>query len=155
MVNLCQYENLQKDNIKLAEEFNKFKKIQGSGEMAPIVQKLKQQIREKDDTITVQKQEINDIREAQDKVTAELSTLRASYDNLRKKHVAQRHELNTAKDNIDTLLEDNTKAQATIKMLMNAVQAKQNSFNDILTAYTDLQAQFNTLKNSMDTLDKQ
>ncbi len=32
-VNLCQYENLQKDNIKLPEEFNKLKKFQGSGEI--------------------------------------------------------------------------------------------------------------------------
>ncbi len=37
------------------EEYSKLKKIQGSGEMAPIVQKLKQQIKEKDDIITAQK----------------------------------------------------------------------------------------------------
>ncbi len=64
VVNLCQYKNLQKDNIKLIEEFNKLKKIQGSGEMAPIIQKLKQQIKEKDDIITAQKQEISDTCEA-------------------------------------------------------------------------------------------
>ncbi len=60
VVNLHQYENLQKENIKLAEEINRLKKIQGSGETTPIIQKLKQQIREKDDTITMQQQEIND-----------------------------------------------------------------------------------------------
>ena len=38
---------------------------------------------------------------------------------------------------------------------MNAVQAKQNSFDNLSTAHGDLQAWFNTLKNSMDTLDKQ
>ena len=42
-----------------------------------------------------------------------------------------------------------------IKMLMNAVQAKQNSFDDLSTAHTDLQAWFDALKSSMDTLDKQ
>ena len=61
VVNLCQYENLQKDNTKLAEEISKLKKLQGSGEMAPIIQKLKQQVKEKDNTISMQKQEISDI----------------------------------------------------------------------------------------------
>ncbi len=42
-----------------------------------------------------------------------------------------------------------------IKILMNAVQAKQNSFDDLSTAHTDLQAWFDALKSSMDTLDKQ
>ncbi len=60
VVNLHQYKNLQKENIKLAEEINRLKKIQGSGETTPIIQKLKQQIREKDDTIVIQQQEIND-----------------------------------------------------------------------------------------------
>ena len=40
-------------------------------------------------------------------------------------------------------------------MLTNVVQAKQNSFDDLLTAHTDLQAWFDALKTSMDTLDKQ
>ena len=60
-VNLHQYKNLQKDNTKLAEEISKLKKLQGSGEMAPIIQKLKQQVKEKDDTISMQKQEISHI----------------------------------------------------------------------------------------------
>ncbi len=61
VVNLHQYENLQKDNTKLTEEISKLKKLQGSGETAPIIQKLKQHIKEKDDTISMQKQEISDI----------------------------------------------------------------------------------------------
>ena len=52
---------MQKDNTKLTEEISKLKKLQGSREMAPIIQKLKQQIKEKDDIITMQKQEISDI----------------------------------------------------------------------------------------------
>ncbi len=63
-VNLRQYKSLQKDNTKLAEEISKLNKLQGSREMAPIIQKLKQQIREKDDIITAQKQEISDTCEA-------------------------------------------------------------------------------------------
>ncbi len=75
VVNLHQYKNLQKDNIKLAEELNKLKKFQGSWETAPIIQKLKQQIKEKDDMITMQKQEISDTCAAWDKADAELTTL--------------------------------------------------------------------------------
>ncbi len=123
-VNLCQYENLQKDNTKLTEELNKLKKLQGSGEMALIVQKLKQQIKEKDDIITMQKQEISDKRVAQDKAEAELTTLQAEHDSLRKEHITQKQELNTARDNIDILLNDNTKAQVMIKVLMDTVQSK-------------------------------
>ncbi len=35
------------------------------------------------------------------------------------------------------------------------VQSKQNSYDDLLMVHTDLQTQFDALKNSMDTLDKQ
>ena len=38
--------------MKIMEEI-KFRKLQGSGETAPIVQKLKLQVAEKDNTITV------------------------------------------------------------------------------------------------------
>ncbi len=54
VVNLQQYKNIQKENIKLADKVSKLKKLQGSGETALIVQKLKQQIREKDNTISQQ-----------------------------------------------------------------------------------------------------
>ncbi len=54
VVNLQQYESMQKENIKLTDEVSKLKKLQGSGETAPIVQKLKQQMKEKDDTISQQ-----------------------------------------------------------------------------------------------------
>ncbi len=74
---------------------------------------------------------------------------------MRQEHAAQKHELNTAKDNVDALMTDNNKAQAMIKALVTTVQAKQNSYDDLLTAHTDLQTRFNALKNSMDTLDKQ
>ena len=60
-----------------------------------------------------------------------------------------------AKDNIDALMNDNNEAQAMIQVLAATVQSKQNSFDNLLTAYIDLQTQFDTLKNSMDTLDKQ
>ena len=63
--------------------------------------------------------------------------------------------MNTARDNIDALMNDNNKAQAMIKALAETVQSKQNSFDDLLTAHTDLQTWFNALKSSMDTLDKQ
>ncbi len=66
---------MQKDNTKLTEEISKLKKLQGSREMAPIIQKLKQQIKEKDDIITMQKQEISDICAARDKADAELTIL--------------------------------------------------------------------------------
>ena len=36
-----------------------------------------------------------------------------------------------------------------------SVQSKQSSFDDLSTAHTNLQTQFNALKSSMDTLDKQ
>ena len=39
--------------------------------------------------------------------------------------------------------------------LTTMVQSKQNSYDDLLTAHTDLQTWFDALKNSMDTLDKQ
>ncbi len=39
--------------------------------------------------------------------------------------------------------------------LMSMVQSKQNSYDDLSMVHTDLQTQFNALKNSMDTLDKQ
>ncbi len=42
-----------------------------------------------------------------------------------------------------------------IQVLAETVQSKQNSFDDLSTAHTDLQPQFNALKSSMDTLDKQ
>ena len=139
VVNLHQYENLQKDNIKLAEEFNKLKKIQGSSETAPIIQKLKQQIREKDDTIAVQQQEINNTCAAQDKATAELTALQTEHNRLRKEHTAQKYELQTANDTIDMLKSQDTKVQSLIKMLSDEVQSKQNSFNDLSKAHTDLQ----------------
>ncbi len=154
-VNLWQYENLQKENTKLAEEFSKLKKLQGSGEMAPIIQKLKQQIMERDNTIAKQQKEINDISTAHNKTDTELATLRAEYGKLKQQHIAQKHELNTARDNIDTLIDDNNKAQELIMTLMTMVQSKQNSYDDLSTAHTNLQTQFDTLKNSMDTLDKQ
>ncbi len=50
---------------------------------------------------------------------------------------------------------DNNKVQAMIKALVTTMQAKQNSYNDLTTAHTDLKTRFNALKNSMDTLDKQ
>ncbi len=87
-----------------------------------------------------QKQEISDACKAQDKVAAELTTLQAKHDSLRKEHIAQKQELNTAMDNIDTLLDNNTKAQDMIKKLMSEVQAKQNSFDNLSTAHGDLQA---------------
>ncbi len=74
-VNLQQYKNMQKENIKLADEVSKLKKLQGSGETAPIVQKLKQQLKEKDDTISQQQQEINDISTACYQAEAELAAL--------------------------------------------------------------------------------
>ncbi len=123
--------------------------------MALIIQKLKQQVKEKDNTISQQQQEINDISTACNKAEAELTTLQAEHDKLRQEHAAQRHELNTVKDNVDTLMTDNNKVQATIEALVTTVQAKQNSYDDLLTAHTNLQTQFNALKNSMDTLDKQ
>ena len=43
--------------------------------MAPIIQKLKQQVKEKDNTISEQQQEINDISTACNKAEAELTTL--------------------------------------------------------------------------------
>ncbi len=58
-------------------------------------------------------------------------------------------------DTIDMLQNQDTKVQSLIKMLSNEVQSKQNSFDNLSKAYTDLQAWFNALKNSMDTLDKQ
>ena len=106
-VNLRQYKSLQKDNTKLAEEISKLNKLQGSREMAPIIQKLKQQVTERDNTISKQQQEINDVSTACNKVDAELTTLQAEYDKLRKEHIAQEHELNTARDTIDTLMDDN------------------------------------------------
>ncbi len=45
--------------------------------------------------------------------------------------------------------------QSLIKMLSNEVQSKQNSFNNLSKAHMDLQALFNALQNSMDTLDNQ
>ena len=42
-----------------------------------------------------------------------------------------------------------------ITMLMTMIQSKQNSYDDLLTAHTNLQTWFNAPKNSMDTLDKQ
>ncbi len=54
VVNLRQYESLQKDNTKLTEEISKLKKLQGSKEMAPIIQKLKKQVTERDNTISKQ-----------------------------------------------------------------------------------------------------
>ncbi len=155
VVNLHQYKNLQKDNNKLIEEISKLKKLQGSREMALIVQKLKQQVKEKDDTISKQQQEINDISAAHNKADAELATLQAEYDKLRQEHIAQKHELNTAKDNIYALTDDNNKAQAMIKALVTTVQSKENSYDDLSTAHTNLQTWFDALKNSMDTLDKQ
>ena len=155
VVNLCQYKNLQKDNTKLTEEISKLKKLQGSGEMAPIVQKLKQQVKERDDTISMQQQEINNIGAAYNKADAELITLRAEYDKLRQEHVAQKHKLNMARDSIDALTNNNNKAQAMIQALAATVQSKQNSSDDLLTAHTDLQTQFDAFKNSIDTLDKQ
>ena len=95
--------------------------MQGSRETAPIVQKLKQQIKENDDIITAQKQEISDTCKAWDRVAAELTTLQAGHNSLRKEHITQKHELNTAKDNIDTLLDNNTKAQDMIKKLTSKV----------------------------------
>ena len=50
---------------------------------------------------------------------------------------------------------NNTKAQDMIMKLTNKVQAKQNSFDDLATAHNDLQEQFDRLRYSMDTLDKQ
>ena len=149
-VNLWQYKNTQKENIKLADEVSKLKKLQGSGEMAPIVQKLKQQLKEKDNTISQQQQEINDISTTCNQAKAELATLRVEHDKLR-----QEHELNTAKDNVDILTVDNNKAKAVIEALAMTAQAKQNSYDDLVTAHTDLQTRFDALKNSMDTLDKQ
>ncbi len=73
-------------------------------------------------------------------MNAELATLQAEHDSLRKEHIAQKHELNTAKDNIDALLDNNSKAQDMIKKLTSEVQAKQNSFDDLSTAHSDLQA---------------
>ena len=52
-------------------------------------------------------------------------------------------------------MDDNNKAQVMITTLMTIAQSKQNSYDDLLTAHTDLQTWFNALKNSMDTLDKQ
>ncbi len=75
VVNLQQCENLQKENTKLAEEVTKLRKLQGSGEMALIVQKLKQQIVERDTTIVKQQQEISNISIAHNKMDAELATL--------------------------------------------------------------------------------
>ncbi len=154
-VNLHQYKNLQKDNTRLAEEVSKLKKFQGSGETAPIVQKLKQQIKDKDDIIMAQNHEITDACETQDKACAELAALWAEHDRLRQEHVTQKHKLNTARDNIDALMVNNTKVQNMIMKLMNEVQAKQNSFDDLSTAHNDLQAWFDGLKYSMDTVDKQ
>ena len=74
---------------------------------------------------------------------------------LRQEHITQKHELNMARDNINTLMNDNNKAQAMIQSLAETVQSKQNSFDDLSTAHTDLQTQFDALKSSMDTLDKQ
>ena len=42
-----------------------------------------------------------------------------------------------------------------IMMLMTTVQSKQNSYDDLSTVHTNLQTQFDALKNSIDTLDKQ
>ncbi len=154
-VNLQQYENMQKENIKLADEISKLKKLQGSGEMAPIVQKLKQQMKEKDNTISQQQWKINDISTACNQAEAELATLQAEHNKLRQEHTVLKHELNTAKDNVDALMIDNNKVQAMIKALVTTMQAKQNSYNDLTTAHTDLKTRFNALKNSMDTLDKQ
>ncbi len=109
-VNLWQYESVQKDNTKLAEEISKLKKLQGSGETAPIAQKLKQQVKEKDNTISEQQQEINDISTVHNKVDTELTTLRAEHEKLRQEHIAQKHKLNTAKDNVDALMDDNNKS---------------------------------------------
>ncbi len=74
---------------------------------------------------------------------------------MRQEHAVQKHELNTAKDNVNTLMTDNIKTQAMIKALAMTVQAKRNSYDDLMTAHTDLQTRFDALKNSMDTLDKQ
>ncbi len=69
--------------MKIMEEINKLRKLQGSGETAPIVQKLKLQITKKDNTITTQQQEISDICSALDKATAELATLQDKHDSLK------------------------------------------------------------------------
>ncbi len=61
VVNLWQYENMKKENIKLADEVSKLKKLQGSGETALIVQKLKQQIKEKDDQTQTQTPEVQQL----------------------------------------------------------------------------------------------
>ena len=42
-----------------------------------------------------------------------------------------------------------------IEALVTTVQSKQNSYDDLSTAHTNLQIWFDALKNSMDTLDKQ
>ncbi len=138
-VNLHQYKNLQKDNIRLTEEVSKLKKFQGSGETAPIIQKLKQQIKDKDNIIMAQNCEIIDACKTQDKACAELSALRAEHNRLRQEHVTQKYELNTARDNIDALMVNNTKAQDMIMKLTDEVQAKQNSFDDLATAHNNLQ----------------
>ncbi len=69
--------------MKITEEISKLRKLQGSRETAPIVQKLKLQIMEKDNTITVQRQEISDIHGTLDKATAELTTLRDKHNSLK------------------------------------------------------------------------
>ncbi len=74
---------------------------------------------------------------------------------MRQEHAVLKHELNSAKDNVDTLMVDNNKVQAMIEALAMTIQAKQNSYNDLAMAHTDLQIRFDALKNSMDTLDKQ
>ncbi len=96
--------------------------------MAPIIQKLKQQIMEKDTTIAKQQQEISNIGAACHKMDAELATLWAEHDRLRKLHITQEYELNTAKDNIDDLIDENNKAQEQVGKLMSTVQSKQNSY---------------------------
>ena len=77
------------------------------------------------------------------------------HDKLRKLHIAQEHELNIARDNINDLIDENNKARESVMKLISMVQSKQNSYDDLLMVHTDLQTQFDALKNSMDTLDKQ
>ncbi len=64
--------------MKIMEEIKKLRKLDVLLKTTPIVQKLKLKVMEKDNTITVQKQEISDICSALDKATAELTTLQDS-----------------------------------------------------------------------------
>ena len=95
--------------------------------MALIIQKLKQQIMERDTTIVKQQQGISDISAACNKMDAELATLWVEHDKLRKLHIAQEHELNIARDNINDLIDENNKARESVMKLISMVQSKQNS----------------------------